>query len=104
MNTANQDSVATAATRALQDSEYALAILRGDEDQPEVRNAIMAEMSQTRDAALASLPRPRAKYLRSYMRGVDVSDPEVFQSFIDSDTPAGAFLVNLGADAVASSW
>ncbi|MEO7261942.1 MAG: hypothetical protein ABI047_11915 [Jatrophihabitantaceae bacterium] len=98
------EDVAAAATRALQDKDYALAVLRGEEDQPDVRNAILAEISQTRDRALASLPKDQARHLRSYMREVEPGDAEVFDSFIRSDTPAGALLVNLGADFNASCW
>jgi hypothetical protein len=98
------NDVAAAATRALQDKDYALSILRGEEDQPEVRNAILAEISATRDRSLASLPKDQARHLRAYMRDVEPGDPEVFESFINSDTPAGSLLVNLGADFNASCW
>jgi hypothetical protein len=97
--------LAEAATRALCDREYALAILRGDEDQPEVRNAILAEMVQARDTQLATLPEDAANHLRTYLHGIDpANDPQIFESFINLRSPAGAFLVSLGANLSCAPW
>jgi len=103
---ANQrGELAEIATRALCDKEYALAILRGEEDQPEVRNAILAELVHARDTELAALPEEAAHHLRTYLKDIDpAKDPQIFESFIKLRLPAGAFLVNLGADVACSPW
>jgi len=100
-----RSEVAAVATRALKDKDYAQAILRGEEDQPEVRNAILAELAQARDRALASLPADEARHLRTYVQEIDPArDPKIFDAFVDLRAPAGAFLVNLGADITAAPW
>jgi hypothetical protein len=71
MADSDRKAVAEAATRALRDPSYAQQVLEGQHGVPEVRHAILAELAQTRDAILKSLPDRERELAEHHFRGGD---------------------------------